>query len=112
MSDGACWIAKYSNPGILPGEGWQILSCKGERGRPGPQGPRGEQGERGDAGPQGSPGVDIVGWQINPIAFSITPQMRDGSYAPSIDLLPLFRAYDEQVRGTSPAEQAGMKWMT
>jgi hypothetical protein len=54
MNDGACWIAKVSNPGTLPGENWQILSCKGERGKIGPIGPRGEQGERGDVGPQGS----------------------------------------------------------
>ena len=44
MKDGTAWIAKYSNAGPLPGEGWQILSCKGERGKPGPIGPRGETG--------------------------------------------------------------------
>src|SRR5215475_14638438 len=35
VSDGAGFIAKHDNPGICPGEGWQLLSRQGRSGRNG-----------------------------------------------------------------------------
>jgi hypothetical protein len=39
--DGAAFIARRDNPGVCPGDGWQLLSRHGQPGR------RGETGERG-----------------------------------------------------------------
>ena len=61
--DGASWIAKYSSPGPLPGEGWQIMSTRGKAGPPGPTGPRGEQGP---PGVRGERGPVITGWSLGP----------------------------------------------
>jgi hypothetical protein len=100
--DGTCWIAKITNPGPLPGEGWALLSHKGERGR---IGLRGERGEKGDPGEDGR-SINVVSWIVNPRNFTVMPKMADGSFAPSIDLMPLFQAYDRQVRGEPPANAA------
>jgi hypothetical protein len=48
---GAAFIAKYDNPGICPGEGWQLTSQQGRRGKPGQTGEPGPRGEKGDTGP-------------------------------------------------------------
>jgi hypothetical protein len=48
---GASFIAKYDNPGICPGEGWQMMSQQGRRGKPGQTGECGPRGEKGDKGP-------------------------------------------------------------
>ena len=101
MRDGAAWIAKYSNPGPLPGEGWQILSCKGERGRIGAQGPRGEPGPagpQGETGPQGPPGsTSIVGWANHLDEYTIVPLLSNGdgppSNGPPIKLRELFQRF-------------------
>jgi hypothetical protein len=47
--DGATWIARRDNPGLCPGDGWQLAAKQGRTGRPGPRGPRGEKGDRGPA---------------------------------------------------------------
>jgi hypothetical protein len=52
--DGATWIARRDNPGICPGDGWQLMSKQGKTGRPGTPGERGPRGERGE---KGDPGV-------------------------------------------------------
>ena len=99
MSDGTCWIAKYSNPGPLPGEGWQILSCKGERGKQGPQGPRGEtgpQGPPGEMGARGAPGLGVVRWEVDREQFLATPIMTSGQPGPSIQLRELFEEFQRQ----------------
>jgi hypothetical protein len=36
--DGASFVAKRDNPGVCPGEFWQMLSRQGKKGPPGPQG--------------------------------------------------------------------------
>ncbi len=46
--DGATFISKYHDPGICPGEGWQLLAQQGKRGHRGERGPAGPKGEKGD----------------------------------------------------------------
>jgi hypothetical protein len=43
--DDAAFIARRDNPGICPGDGWQLLS---RQGRPGRRGENGERGQRGE----------------------------------------------------------------
>jgi hypothetical protein len=45
MHDGAAWIARCDDPGICPGDGWQLMSKQGRRGRPGDRGPPGDRGD-------------------------------------------------------------------
>jgi hypothetical protein len=88
--DGASLIAKHDNPGICPGDGWQLLSSQGTSGRKGETGaigPRGAKGERGEAAPT------IVSWHIEGERYCATPFLSDGSPGPTLDLRPLFEAY-------------------
>ncbi len=45
VRDGAAFIATRDNPGICPGDGWQLIAQQGRRGPRGECGPRGEKGE-------------------------------------------------------------------
>ena len=92
VHDGASWIAKHSNPGPLPGEGWQIMATRGKTGAPGPIGPRGEQGP---LGLRGEPGMNLNGWLVE--GFRITPILGGGMPGPTLNLRPLFQRFlDEQ----------------
>jgi hypothetical protein len=88
--DGAAFVAQRDNPGICPGEGWQLMSRqgrsggRGERGEPGPRGPK---GDKGDAAPA------IVSWQIASNDYVIVPFLSDGTAGPKLDLRPLFERY-------------------
>jgi len=46
---GASYVARCNDPGVCPGDGWQIVSRPGLRGPTGETGPRGGKGERGRA---------------------------------------------------------------
>jgi hypothetical protein len=48
--DGAAFIARYDDPGLCPGEGWQLMSRQGKPGRRGEDGAVGPRGERGEEG--------------------------------------------------------------
>ena len=97
VHDGASWIAKHSNPGVLPGEGWQLLACRGSRGQIGPQGPRGETGP---PGARGETGMNLNGWLVE--GYRITPILGGGVPGPSLDLRPLFQRFlDEQANAAS-----------
>ena len=51
-SDGAAFVARRDNPGIIGlGDGWQLMSRQGRPGRKGETGERGPRGEKGDQGP-------------------------------------------------------------
>lgn len=52
--DGAAFIAKRDNPGICPGDGWQLISRQGKVGRRGEKGATGERGPKGNEGPRRS----------------------------------------------------------
>jgi hypothetical protein len=92
---GASFIARRENPGICPGEDWQLLAMRGKKGEPGP---RGERGERGERGPAGLPAPTIVDWQVDREAYSARPVMSDGSVGPVLELRGLFEQYDHEVR--------------
>ena len=95
--DGTIWLCKHSDPGECPGESWQLVSQRGERGKPGPIGPRGEQGPQ---GPRGEPGVNLNGWLVE--GFRITPILGGGVPGPMLDLRPLFQKFlDEQANAAS-----------
>ena len=46
--NGGSFVARVDNPGVCPGEGWQLLT---RQGKPGEKGDRGPKGDRGDPGP-------------------------------------------------------------
>lgn len=49
--NGAAFIAKRDEPGVCPGDGWQLFAMQGKRGKPGEPGRDGKPGERGEPGP-------------------------------------------------------------
>ena len=51
--NGASWIALHDNPGVCPGNGWQLVASPGKRGVPGQKGDRGERGPKGEQGERG-----------------------------------------------------------
>jgi hypothetical protein len=42
--DGGSWLALTDEPGALPGDGWALLTVRGQRGKPGERGPPGPEG--------------------------------------------------------------------
>lgn len=93
--DGASWIAKHSNPGPLPGDGWQLIACRGSRG---PVGERGAVGPAGPHGPRGEPAPAITGWSIDRESFTVRPILDGGrgGFGPALDLRQLFVEYERQ----------------
>jgi hypothetical protein len=80
--DGGTFVAKRNNPGVLPGDGWQLLA---------------RQGQRGVAGERGAPGRDaprITGWVVDRSNYRITPRMSDNTLGPPLDLNALFQSED------------------
>jgi hypothetical protein len=53
------FLATRDDPGICPGEGWQLLAPRGKAGEKGASGPRGPKGDRGPSG------EGIHSWQID-----------------------------------------------
>jgi hypothetical protein len=118
--DGAGYVARRDDPGLCPGDGWQLLASRGragdkgepgppgERGEPGPSGKKGESGEQGESGPRGERGEPgppgrrgergeatptIVSWQIDRAHYRAIPTMSDGEPGAPLDLRPLFETY-------------------
>ena len=90
VSDGAAFIAKRDNPGICPGDGWQLMSRQGRQGRKGEDGERGPRGEKGD---KGEPGTTVVAWQLDRERYCISPRMSDGKVGPVMELRPMFERF-------------------
>jgi hypothetical protein len=88
--DGAAFIALRDNPGICPGDGWQLLS---RQGRPGCRGETGERGARGEKGERGEPGATLVSWQLDRQRYRVSPLMSDGKVGPALELRALFQQY-------------------
>jgi hypothetical protein len=88
--DGAAFIARRDNPGICPGDGWQLLSKQGRLGRPGENGERGVRGEKGE---RGEPGATVVSWQLDRRRYRVSPLMSDGRVGPALELRALFEQY-------------------
>lgn len=94
--DGSTFIARKDDPGVCPGDGWQLMSV---RGKPGIKGPPGERGERGERGPQGEAGPAIVDWKLDPASYMATPILSDGREAGALHLSPLFQQFYDQCNG-------------
>ena len=92
--DGASFVAKRDNPGICPGDGWQLLS---RQGKPGQRGETGQSGLRGEKGERGEPGATVVSWQLDRERYRISPLMSDGKVGPAMELYPLFSQYHAEV---------------
>jgi len=91
--NGSSFIARHDDPGLCPGEGWQLIASAGRAGKPGPTGERGERGLPGQAGPK------ILRWQINPERYRATPLMTDGSEGPALEMRALFEQYHTESSG-------------
>src|SRR5262249_49784137 len=67
--DGAAFISKRDNPGVCPGDDWQMISRQGRQGRKGETviGPPGGKGDKGE------PGMTVVSWQLDRERYSISP---------------------------------------
>ena len=90
--DGASFVAKRDNPGICPGDGWQMLAPRGkagDRGPPGSRGTKGEKGAKGDA-------PEIVGWHLERETYRAFPVLADGKMGPELNLRPLFEQYQQE----------------
>lgn len=94
--DGTIWLAKISSPGRCPGEDWQLVSHRGERGKPGLQGPRGDPGPQGPQGERGAPGIGIARWEIDRKQFLAVPILLSGHPGPAIPLRELFEEFQGQ----------------
>jgi hypothetical protein len=91
--DGASYIARCDDPGICPGDGWQLLSRPGRRGPVGETGPCGRKGER---GARGEAAPTIVNWTLDRKNYRAIPTMSDGKPGAPLDLRPLFETYHEE----------------
>jgi hypothetical protein len=92
-NNGGCFIARQDDPGVCPGEGWQLIARQGQRGI------AGEKGERGERGSQGEPGkiITLKSWIIDREKFVATPMMSDGTRGPTLELRGLFEQYQSEV---------------
>jgi hypothetical protein len=93
VKDGAGWLAVKNDPGEPgDGDGWQLLSMRGQRG---------VAGERGERGPPGLSAVvpRLSEWQINVASFTAIPRYSDGSCGPELDLKPLFERFLRETGG-------------
>jgi hypothetical protein len=88
---GAAFIAKYDNPGICPGNGWQMMSQQGRRGKPGQTGERGPRGEKGDTGP---PAAQFLGSRIDE-NYNLLRILSDGTKE-ILALRPAFERYHHE----------------
>ena len=91
--DGAAFIVRKDDPGVCPGEGWQLMSI---RGKPGIKGPPGERGERGGKGDPGAAAPTILAWKIDRANYLVTPIMLDGSKVPPIEMRALFEQFHDE----------------
>ena len=78
--NGASFVARRDDPGVCPGDGWQLIASQGKRGTPGERGPVGK-GER------GLPGPTAIALDIDEAGL-LTLTNADGSKV-SCDLYPL-----------------------
>jgi hypothetical protein len=84
--NGSSFAACHDDPGLCPGDGWQLIASAGRRG---PQGPRGERGERGLIGP---PAIvpRIASTEID-AGYNLNLLYTDGS----ADSIPLRAAFEQ-----------------
>jgi len=81
---GASFCARVDDPGVCPGDGWQLIAAQGKKGQPGRDGGDGKAGR--DA-------PRIMEWVGNREHYSATPIMSDGSRGAVLELRPLFARF-------------------
>ena len=89
----ASYIARRNNPGVCPGDGWQLVSRSGRRGATGKVGTRGRKGERGT---RGEDGREIISWHLERKTYRAFPVYQDGRMGPELNLRGLFEQYCEE----------------
>jgi hypothetical protein len=89
-SSSASFIAKRSNPGPCPGEGWQIIALPGKRGK---------QGERGERGERGPPGASLSHAEIDPARYTLALHQSDRTTT-YVSFRSMFEQYDAERRGS------------
>jgi hypothetical protein len=91
--NGSTFIARKDDPGVCPGDGWQLMSV---RGKPGIKGPPGERGQRGEKGDPGAAAPTILAWKIDRVNYLVTPIMSDASEVPPIEMRGLFEQFHDE----------------
>jgi hypothetical protein len=91
--DGGIYIAKQDAPGTCPGEGWQIASMRGERGR---QGERGLPGAQGPAGAPGVPAPQPIGFEVDTDNYMVKLRWSDAGVT-LLNVRPLFEAFAAEI---------------
>jgi hypothetical protein len=84
---GASFCAKRDDPGVCPGDDWQLIASQGKKGNPGRD------------GVDGKPGRDaprIERWLTNCENFTAVPIMSDGSRGAPLELRALFERYNAE----------------
>jgi hypothetical protein len=87
VTGGASFCARVDDPGVCPGDGWQLIAAQGKKGAPGVDGRNGRDGR--DA-------ARIESWLINRAAYSATPIMSDGSRGAVLELRELFQRFNDE----------------
>jgi hypothetical protein len=88
--DGGAFIARRDNPGVCPGDDWQLLCKQGKKGRQGATGPRGERGEKGGGGEDGA---TTVSWQLDRERYRMSPLMSNGTVGPNQEFRGMFEQF-------------------
>jgi hypothetical protein len=86
---GASFIARRDKPGACPGDDWQLIARQGQRGVGGERGPKGERGER---------GPEIVRWEIDRKAYTVTAILNDHTRTAPMPLRELFEQFNDETR--------------
>jgi hypothetical protein len=87
VTGGASFCARVDDPGVCPGDGWQMIAAQGKKGAPGRDGVDGKNGK--DA-------ARITSWLINRADYSATPIMSDGSRGAPLELRELFQRFNDE----------------
>jgi hypothetical protein len=88
--NGSSFVALKNNPGLCPGDDWQLLASRGSRGQRGDSGERGIMGLRGE---RGAAAPTIQSWLLDRARYTATPIMTDGSIGSSLELRALFEQF-------------------
>jgi hypothetical protein len=92
VRNGSSFAAKRDRPGGCPGENWQLLASKGNRGERGGPGPRGMVGGRGEPAPR------VKAWLVDKTKFTASPILTDGTVGAPLELRGLFQEFLDQTR--------------
>ena len=97
---GSAFVARADDPGVCPGDGWQLIASAGKPGKPGIKGERGEPGARGERGERGLPGQAatlFAKWEIDPAQYSVVVVFSDGSKTEPLRLRKMFEQYNREM---------------